>query len=139
MRYIYLIFVCLFILFVTLRTVHGCSCLPNQPSIGKVFNQTTLVFVGVARNVKNFPSRWERRITFVASKVYKSPRCRRLSYMIYTASLESLCGLSIREGQTWQIWATKYNDQYEANYCSKSTMDLSENSNFLRRRRCYLS
>lgn len=124
------------VLITVFKTSQSCSCLPNPPDQTESFEEAQAVFVGKAVRVVDNPETQQRRIVFKARRVFKSFKCPKKQFIIFTAMNSAMCGVGIQLGEVWQIWAYGTPDRLTTYLCSRSTTDLSANRSFLRTKTC---
>ncbi|UJR11948.1 hypothetical protein I4U23_016126 [Adineta vaga] len=113
-----------------IELINSCSCVGDIP-LEKSFADATHVFIGKAIRTAPGTTRNEYRITFLLDKVFKGLIPSNGRIIASTPYESAACGVSIRAGENWQVWATGSDDALQISSCSKTTNETTRNIDFL--------
>jgi hypothetical protein len=113
----------------------ACSCAPTKKPLEESFASAGAVFIGTAIDVTEDALTRQKRIVFRSSEVFKGSKCQRKRFIVFTNMDSGMCGLGIRQGSQWQIWASGTPTRYTSYLCSESTTLVNNNIDFLRKQR----
>jgi len=106
----------------TARFVSACSCMPHAPLSIKDFNETSTIFIGKVKNitaVKQSDGYDQNEITFELQTIFKGLPAQK-EVKVYTASSSAACGLYVKKGQNWLLYAHFFKGVLSTSMCSRS-------------------
>jgi hypothetical protein len=113
-----------------MESTTACSCVGSLP-LSTHFGYADIIFNGRAIKVTVDEPNFQRKVIFYVHVIFKGKYSAR-KITITTGMDGASCGLGIRKGEKWQIWATGSGDHFEAHSCSPSTESINANIDFLR-------
>lgn len=119
----------------------ACSCMPDL-TLEQQFSMASQIFIGTAINVIDDDVQMVRKIIFRVEKNFKGPPPSNGLIAIFTETMEFACGLEIKQGEKWQIWANRDESnptQLYAGFCSPSTRVTGTNLDLLSKQLCSFS
>ena len=105
------------------HATYACRCAPPPENVTQTeYDEVSLVFVGIARNVTNRGAYKEVRFE-VQDMLKGDPRVKEV--MLYTPANGAMCGLDIKVGKQWYVWAYLQEDNagkpiFGSNLCTRS-------------------
>lgn len=123
---IHIVLVCCFI-----ASVHCCSCRTDVP-FSTNFNDANYVFIGTAIHSKLNRTALNLRVVFQVEEAFKGPLSVGQNVTINTNIVSAACGVPIRTGERWQIWAYGNEERLATNLCSPTTRNVNQNIDDLR-------
>lgn len=109
----------------------SCSCRRGTP-LSKRFNEATYVFIGKAIHSKFEHTSSSLKVLFQVEEVFKGSISVDQTIHIHTNMQSAACGVFIRTGERWQIWAYGSEERLRTNICSPTTKHVDRNIDFLR-------
>ncbi len=120
--------------FLLMESTTACSCMGQLP-LSTHFGYANVVFIGRAIKVTLDEPNFELKVLFYVHDIFKG-KCSARKITITTATEGSLCGLRIKKGEKWQIWAQGSGNNFHVNHCGKSTKSIYDDIDFLRHQNC---
>lgn len=101
-------------------SVLACSCRPFGDLDIKSYNDVDVIFIGKAIDIQINDATYTKTVTFLVEKNLKG-NISSNTLQIETPSNGIICGLTIRKGDSWYMWA--YQDEtgsYQSWLCTRS-------------------
>lgn len=95
----------------------ACSCAPPGPIDDKQYAHYD--FIAKGEITKVLENEGQRQFWLKVSRSYKNPQSTE-EVMITTALSSAACGLNVREGDTWLIYAENHNGIFTTGLCTRS-------------------
>ena len=119
MKKLALVFV---VLLASLQVTYACSCIPLGPLTIKDFNETSVIFIGKVKTIKNISDRdldHNIEVVFEVSELFKGAQIKK-EVTLQTASSSAACGIYFKKNENWIIYANHYNKILTTGACSRS-------------------
>ena len=122
---------------------YGCSCLPPGKIDDIQFNKYDLIFKGKVVSIKK--KNEVVSILFQVEDYYKGNKYSK-TIKVATVAYESACGITVKRGEEWLVYAFFSNNEYNTNLCTRTKnmnpkawnydkLELKEDIEFLENKR----
>ena len=98
----------------------ACSCGELEPMSSSDYEKAGEIFIGRVTKIEEDRDKWRKKVTFEVIDQFKATQ-QKTEISIWTALDGAACGLNVKEGDKWYIFAQiNENEEFVAGLCGRS-------------------